>query len=761
MPAKQIALLEQVAAANQNVVVVLSNGSVVSVAPWAKNAKGILESCLLGQAGGPALADVIFGQVSPSGKLAQSIPLDISDDPSTLNWPGEEGHVDYGEGVFVGYRYYDTYGKVVDYPFGYGLSYATFEIDDVAAAKTGANTATVTATVTNTSDVDAAETVQVYVAPGKADVARPKHELKGFTKVFLKAGESKTVTIDLDERAFAYWSEKYNDWHVEAGEYAIEVGVSSRDIADTVAVALDGDGKTQPLTEWSTYGEWEADPFGAKIVAAVKAGTLSEAALDKAVIRILNIVFRAADEAAAPAPELDLKGDHTIAAELAKECAVLLQNRGVLPLKKGSKVVYIGGFAKTPRYQGGGSSHINTIRVDSALEMAESHGRRVSYVEGFPADLDQREEEEFLRAVSAAAEADAAVIFAGLPESFESEGFDRSHMRLPESQNNLIARVAAVQKNTVVVLHTGSPVECPWANDVNAVLCMYLGGEGVGAAADALLWGDANPSGRLPETWPLRLEDTPCYLDFPGDGRHVEYREGVYVGYRWYDARKMPVLWPFGHGLSYTGFVYRNAQLTADEFAEGDSVRVRVSVKNVGMMPGKEVVQLYVADCTGTTGRPPKELRKFVKVKLEPGEEKQVEFTLTAQDLSYYDETLGSWYAAPGEYKILLGHSSRDIHATLSVRFNTPRRRPFVIDENTTIGELSKDDRTAAIIQQVLAQAGNALTGGNAGGSEIASSEAVAQMLDSMPLRGIVNFGGPAAAGMITPLLEILRAAIQ
>lgn len=252
MPAKQIALLEQVAATNQNVVVVLSNGSVVSMAPWAKNAKGILESWLLGQAGGLALADVIFGQVSPSGKLAQSIPLDINDDPSMLNWPGEEGHVDYGEGVFVGYRYYDTYGKSVDYPFGYGLSYATFEIADVAAAKTGANTATVTATVTNTSDVDAAETVQVYVAPGKADVARPKHELKGFTKVFLKAGESKSVTIDLDERAFAYWSEKYNDWHVESGEYAIEVGVSSRDIADTVAVTLEGDGKSQPLTEWST-----------------------------------------------------------------------------------------------------------------------------------------------------------------------------------------------------------------------------------------------------------------------------------------------------------------------------------------------------------------------------------------------------------------------------------------------------------------------------------------------------------------------------
>ncbi|RSX54395.1 glycosyl hydrolase [Bifidobacterium goeldii] len=268
MPAKQIALLEQVAAVNKNVVVVLSNGSVVTVNPWAKYAKGILESWLLGQAGGPALADVIFGAVSPSGKLAQSIPLDINDDPSMLNWPGEEGHVDYGEGVFVGYRYYDTYGKAVDYPFGYGLSYATFEISEVSATKTGANTACVTATVTNTSDVDAAETVQVYVAPGASDVARPKHELKGFEKVFLKAGESKTVTIDLDERAFAYWSEKFGDWHVEAGEYGIEVGTASRDIAASVNVTLDGDNKSLPLNEWSTYGEWESDPVGGKVVAA-------------------------------------------------------------------------------------------------------------------------------------------------------------------------------------------------------------------------------------------------------------------------------------------------------------------------------------------------------------------------------------------------------------------------------------------------------------------------------------------------------------
>nr|ACV66984.1 multifunctional beta glucosidase [Bifidobacterium scardovii JCM 12489 = DSM 13734] len=271
IPAKQIALLDAVAAANDQVVVVLSNGSAVSVAPWAGRAKGILESWLLGQAGGPALADVIFGRTSPSGKLAQTIPMDINDDPSMVNWPGEEGHVDYGEGVFVGYRYYDTYGKAVGYPFGYGLSYATFEISKAAVARTGANAAVVTATVTNTSGVDGAETVQVYVAPGRADVARPRHELKGFVKVFLKAGESADVAIDLDERAFAYWSERYDDWHIESGEYAVEIGTSSRDIAATVTVALEGDGKTQPLTAWSTYGEWSSDPIGAKVMAAVAA----------------------------------------------------------------------------------------------------------------------------------------------------------------------------------------------------------------------------------------------------------------------------------------------------------------------------------------------------------------------------------------------------------------------------------------------------------------------------------------------------------
>ena len=265
IPAKQVEVLEAVAAANPNVAVVLSNGSVVSL-PWRGRAKAILETWLLGQAGGAALADVIFGDEAPSGKLAQTIIDDVNDDPSAMNWPGEEGHVDYGEGVFVGYRYYDTFRKQVTYPFGYGLSYATFDVHDATVAKTGPRSAEVTVTVTNTSDVAGAETVQVYVAPPKAKVARPVHELKGFAKVALEPGESKNVTIALDDRAFAYWSERFDDWHVEGGTYTVEVGVSSRDIISRLGVEIDDDGKIMNLDEWSTFGEWLDDPIGAPIL---------------------------------------------------------------------------------------------------------------------------------------------------------------------------------------------------------------------------------------------------------------------------------------------------------------------------------------------------------------------------------------------------------------------------------------------------------------------------------------------------------------
>ncbi|GGI15087.1 glycosyl hydrolase [Galliscardovia ingluviei] len=272
IPAKQLAVLDAVAQVNSNIVVILSNGSVVSMEPWQQHAKAVLEAWLLGQAGGAALADLLYGDANPSGKLAQTIINDINDDPSMLNWPGEEGHVDYGEGVFVGYRYYDTFKRQVAYPFGYGLSYSTFAIDQVQAVADAyqPNTVQVSARVTNTSDRAGAEVLQVYVAPEQSAVARPVHELKGFAKVYLEAGASTTVTIELDSRAFAYWSERFNDWHVEEGTYTVEVGTSSRDIAARVAVTLEGDHKTLPLTEWSTYDEWKQDILGAQAMKAAE-----------------------------------------------------------------------------------------------------------------------------------------------------------------------------------------------------------------------------------------------------------------------------------------------------------------------------------------------------------------------------------------------------------------------------------------------------------------------------------------------------------
>ena len=497
-----------------------------------------------------------------------------------------------------------------------------------------------------------------------------------------------------------------------------------------------------------------------KLVAAVQAGTLDEAVLDRAVTRILNIVLRAADLARQPAV-FDRTADHRLAAELAKQSGVLLRNLGALPLRKGQKVVYIGAYADRPRYQGGGSSHVNTAAV-SAMDAAIMNDRRVTYVEGFPADRDQRDEDEFLRAVTAAEDADVAVIFAGLPDSFESEGGDRKHMRLPDCQNNLIARVAAVQKNTVVVLHTGAPVECPWADDVSSVLCMYLAGEGVGEAEDALLWGETNPSGRLPETWSLRLEDTPCYLDFPGDGVTADYREGVYVGYRWYDARKMPVRWPFGHGLSYTGYVYRDAALSADTMAADGSVTVRVTVKNSGAMAGAEVVQLYVTDATGTPvpgGRVPQALRGFQKVFLEPGEEQEITFTLTPRDLSRYSAEIHDWYAAPGKYEVRIGHSSRDIRATLKLHYAGSAALPLSVDETTPLGVLLADERTAPIIRASM-QA-NAKAAENGGGDGLMPPEAMAQILDGMTIRNMINFGGPEAEANLLPMLDALKKAVE
>ncbi len=478
----------------------------------------------------------------------------------------------------------------------------------------------------------------------------------------------------------------------------------------------------------------------AKIVDAVKQGHLDERVLDCTVERLLQVLYSYVDNRN-PHAVFDRDADHRTAVEMAAECAVLLENNGILPLHKNTKAAYIGSFAATPRYQGGGSSHINPSKVTSALETAQTKGRDITFVPAFSAEKDALLDHGLEDAVAAAKEAQVAVIFAGLPDSFESEGYDRKHMDLPAAQNELIAAVAAVQPNTIVVLHNGSPVVCPWANQVAAILEMYLGGQGVGEACDQLLWGEANPCGRLAETFPLRLQDTPCYLNFPGDGKKVHYAEDVYVGYRYYDSKEIPVRWAFGHGMSYTSFAYSNLTLSSSDLDDTSTLTVHVDVTNTGAVAGKEVVQLYVHDLTHTANRPYKELKGFSKVFLQPGETKTVTLQLTARDFSYWAEDLGDWFTPSGSYQILIGHASDEILLTEPIQFTTKKLLPLNISMSTTMGELLKDPRTAPVIQQMLAETSSGAAG-NMMNSEDPSTRAMAQaMFFGLPLKSLASFG--------------------
>lgn len=500
----------------------------------------------------------------------------------------------------------------------------------------------------------------------------------------------------------------------------------------------------------------------AKIVAAVKDGSLDETLLDKAVENILKVVFSYVDNRH-PEAVFDRDADHDKAVKIETECAVLLENNGTLPLNKEKKVVYIGEYAEKPRYQGGGSSHINASKVSSALESARKKGRMVSYVKGFPADRDEENETELLETVKAAKEADVAVIFAGLPDVIESEGYDRKDMKLPSCQNKVIEEVLRVQSNTVIVLHNGSPIEAPWADRAAAVLEMYLGGQGVGEAADQLLYGEANPSGRLAETFPMRLEDNPSYLNFPEDGLNVDYAEGIYVGYRYYDVKKMPVRWAFGHGLSYTTYEYSNLQMPAQTLDDEGSVKVAVDITNTGTVAGKEVVQLYVSDKNGTAGRPVKELKGFSKVALSPGETKTVEFTLCARDLSFYHEGLSDWYAPSGTYEVLIGHASDEIVLKGELSFKTEKHLPLYVSGSTTIGELLNHPVTAPVFGQMMQGMQEKMSSiAGEGAVETANTlgtgaEMMEAMMNGMPLKSLASFAGAEIAVQIEKMMQKLN----
>lgn len=360
----------------------------------------------------------------------------------------------------------------------------------------------------------------------------------------------------------------------------------------------------------------------------------------------------------------------------------------VLPLKRGTKVAFIGGFAATPRFQGGGSSNVAVSSSISALQAAYDIAN-ITYAEGFNTVDDMIDNALQEEAIKAAQDADVAVIFAGLPNAFESEGSDRKNLDIPKSQNQLIRAICAVQQNTVVVFHAGSPVVMPWRDDVSAILYMYLGGQNVGAATVDLLFGDANPSGKLAETFPLRLEDTPCWLDFPGVEDEVCYSEGVYIGYRWYQKRDIPVQYPFGYGLSYTTFRYDSLRLSAQSVKDTDTVTAWVTLTNTGTRSGREIVQLYIAPAgQRRQPRPIRELKAFTKVELKPGETKTVSFTLDKRSFSYFSKRLGDWYVESGEFRIQAGPSSVDLPLDEVITVESTDVLPVTYSDHMTVQDL-------------------------------------------------------------------------
>lgn len=495
-----------------------------------------------------------------------------------------------------------------------------------------------------------------------------------------------------------------------------------------------------------------------KIVAAVREGRLSEAELDQAVLRILGIIQRAADNRR-PDATYDKAAHHQLARQTAQESMVLLKNEGgLLPLSKTANVAVIGGFATKSRYQGSGSSHIVPTRLDQAYEeMSKLSSGQLVYAQGYSMEHDQIDEALLAEAVEAARNAKTAVLFVGLPDRYESEGFDRQHLQLPDNHLKLIEEIAKVQPRTVVVLSNGAPIEMPWLGKVQAVLEGYLGGQAFGSAVADLLYGDANPSGKLAETFPLALAHNPSHLNFPGEGDRVEYREGIFVGYRYYEAKQLPVLFPFGFGLSYTRFEYTGLRISQPRIQDTETVEIEVQVKNIGDRAGKEIVQLYVADVHSQVIRPQKELKEFAKVELQPGEEKTVVFKLGKRAFAYYNTLLGDWHVESGEFLIRVGGASDRIACEESIYVESTVELPQSYTRNSTLGDLLGNPKTASLVQPLMTtfQQEGAFSAESEDESHKGMMEAIFKY---MPLRSLIAFsGGRVTEADIEAVLESLN----
>lgn len=398
------------------------------------------------------------------------------------------------------------------------------------------------------------------------------------------------------------------------------------------------------------------------IAQAVRDGRISEDFLDQMVDRLIGLAKKS--EKALGNETYDPEEHHALARKIAGQCMVLLKNDGgLLPLKKNKRIAVIGEMAKKPRYQGAGSSLINPIRLDCAYDTMVQEGISVEYAPGYSTDRkDKTPDDAYLaEAVAKAKSADAAILFIGLTDEYETEGCDRRHMQLPPLHNRLVEAVTKANPNVIVVLAGGAAVELPWADEVPAILHSHLCGQAGGSAVVDILFGDVNPCGKLAETYPIALSDVPSANYFPGTAVSVEYREGIYVGYRYYDKAGVPVRFPFGYGLSYTSFAYSDLVLSTSSMKDTDTLTVSFNVKNTGEVDGAEIAQVYVADVDSTIYRAPKELKAFQKVFLKAGEEKTVTLTLDKRAFAYYNTQCGDWQVERGEFRILVGASSRDI----------------------------------------------------------------------------------------------------
>lgn len=496
-----------------------------------------------------------------------------------------------------------------------------------------------------------------------------------------------------------------------------------------------------------------------KVIDAVENGKLPLDKLDRAVERLLTLIFNAVDQKQEGAT-YNKDEHHQLARKVAAESMVLLKNEeGLLPLGREGEVALIGAFARKPRFQGGGSSHINPTKVDDIVEeMTQVAGEGVtfSYAPGYRIEADDVDETLMHEAVQAAKSADTAVVFVGLPDRYESEGYDRAHLRLPDNHIRLIEEIAKVQSRVVVVLSNGSPVEMPWLPQVQAVLEAYLGGQAVGGAIADLLYGEVNPSGKLAETFPAKLSHNPSYLNFPGEGDRVDYREGIFVGYRYYDKKELEPLFPFGYGLSYTTFEYADLKVDRTELTDQDEVNVQVRVTNTGDRAGKEIVQLYVSDVESTVIRPVKELKAFAKVALEPGESKVVSFTLNKRSFAYYNVDMKDWHVETGEFEIQVGSSSRDIHVQTRVNVESTATFLPTYTRNSTLGDIQRDPAHKKLLEQALQQFQEASGfGGEDAGDHADMMDA---MMKYMPLRALVAFsGGAMTEKAMNELLEQLN----